>query len=140
MAQAMPMPMRPPAMQGTPVPAGMVSQQGPPAMQIPINPAMQTLLDSLPHHPVPFQLATVPVANSTPPQTNTIALCPAHKQPVCETCGVDFTGLNYMHQFLRMAPPEAIPPPPNVQPPPQRAEMIKNMKEQGNVGILRFWI
>lgn len=40
-----------------------------------------------------------------------------------------------MHQFLRTAPAEAIPPPPQVQPPPQRAEAIKNAKEQGNVGL-----
>ena len=102
-------------------------------MQIPVNPAMQSLLDSLPHHPVPFMLANVTVPNSHPPQSNIIAICPAHKQSMCAECGVDFNGLNYMHQFLKNAPDEAIPPPPNVQPPAQRAEMIKNMKEQGNV-------
>ncbi|ORX34371.1 hypothetical protein BD324DRAFT_583396 [Kockovaella imperatae] len=107
---------------------------GPP-MQIPVNPAMQTLLDSLPHHPVPIFLANVQIPNSQPPQINTIAVCPEHKQSICEACGVDFNGLNYMHQFLRGAPDEAIPPPPNVQPPPQRAEMIKNMKEQGNTAF-----
>ena len=94
---------------------------------------MQALLDSLPHNPISFALQTAILPNTNPPQTNTVVVCPAHKQSYCEICGVDFNALNYMHQFLRTAPPEAIPPPPNVQPPPQRAEMIRTMKEAGNV-------
>ena len=134
---ATPMPMRPP--QGMPIPPGAVPQGaippgiGPPPMQISANPALQSLLDSLPHNPVPFTFISTPVPGSNPPGVNLVAVCPAHKQSLCEICGADFNGLNYMHQFLRTAPPEAIPPPPNVQPPPQRAEMIKNAKEQGNV-------
>ena len=94
---------------------------------------MQSLLDSLPHHPVDFELANVPIQGTNPPQINTVAVCPAHKQAMCETCGVDFMGLNHLNLYMRMAPDEAIPPPPNVQPAPQRAEIIKNLKEQGNV-------
>lgn len=114
------------------IPAGM-QPGGPPPMQVPINPALQSLLDSLPHTETPFTLITAPIPNTQPPQTNTMVVCPAHKQSICEACGVNFNDLNYMHQFLRSAPAEAIPPPPNVQPPPQRAEMIKAAKEQGNV-------
>lgn len=106
----------------------------PPPMQVPVNPALQALLDSLPHADTPFKLLNVTMPNTNPPQANTIAVCPSHDKSACEECKVDFNNLNYMHQFLRSAPPEAIPPPPNVQPPPQRAEMVKNAKEQGNVG------
>jgi hypothetical protein len=102
-------------------------------MQIPVNPALTALLDSLPHSPTPFALQTVPVPGTNPPQTNTVVVCPSHKQSYCETCGVDYNALNFMHQFLRAAPTDAIPPPPNVAPPPQRAEQIKAAKEAGNV-------
>jgi translocation protein SEC72 len=102
-------------------------------MQVPVNPALTALLDSLPHNPTPFALQTVPVPGSNPPQTNTVVVCPAHKQSYCETCGVDYNALNFMHQFLRAAPTDAIPPPPNVAPPPQRAEQIRAAKEAGNV-------
>lgn len=108
---------------------------GPPP-QINVNPALQSLLDSLPHVDKPFTLLNVPLPNTQPPQINTVVVCPTHKAAVCEICDVNFNDLNYMHQFLRSAPAEAIPPPPNVPPPPQRAEMIKNAKEQGNVCYL----
>ncbi|KAK4689780.1 translocation protein SEC72, partial [Tremellales sp. Uapishka_1] len=110
---------------------------GPPPQlaQIPVNPVLQELLDSLPHTSVPFLLATAPIANAQPPQSNTVVLCPVHKQSQCEQCGVDFNSLNYMHQFLRTAPSEAVPPPPNVQPPPQRADQIKTAKEAGNTAF-----
>ncbi|WVR04417.1 hypothetical protein IAU60_001419 [Kwoniella sp. DSM 27419] len=109
---------------------------GPPA-QIPVNPALQALLDSIPHQDVPFALQSVPLPTppGAPPQTGLVVVCPQHKNSACAECGVDFNGLNYMHQFLRTAPAEAIPPPPNVQPPPQRAEAIKAMKEQGNTAF-----
>lgn len=126
---------RPPQPGMSPAP-GMGPQPGMgggPPPQIPVNPALQSLLDSLPHTDTPFTLVTAPIPNSNPPQTNTMVVCPTHKAAVCEACGVNFNDLNYMHQFLRTAPPEAIPPPPNVPAPPQRAEMIKNAKEQGNV-------
>jgi len=112
---------------------GMPTGMQPPPLQIPVNPGLQTLLDSLPHNPIPFALQNATIPNINPPRTNTIVTCPAHKASYCEACGVDFNALNYMHQFLRTAPAEAIPPPPNVQPPPQRAEVIKNAKEAGNV-------
>ena len=127
MAQPSPMPVPP---QG--IPAGMQ----PPPMQIPLNPALQTLLDSLPHNPIPFNIQSLPIPNTNPPQINTLVTCPTHKSSYCDQCGVDFNALNYMHQFLRSAPPDAIPPPPNVQPPPQRAEMIKSAKEAGNVSLM----
>ena len=105
-----------------------------PQMQpLQINPALQELLDSLPHNSIPFILNEQSIPNSQPPQNNITITCPLHKLSYCESCGVDFNGLNYMHQFLRMAPAEAIPPPPNMAPPPQRAESIKQAKEAGNV-------
>lgn len=146
MAIPMPMPGMPgmsvppnvrPLPQGTQPPLG--AQGLPPGMpppgtmQIRVDPAMQQLLDSIPYTDVPFHLQQQPVPNTTPPQINTLVLCPMHKQSACEQCGVDFNGINYLHQFLRMAPSDAIPPPPQVQPLPQRAEQIKMMKEQGNV-------
>ncbi|WVQ68967.1 uncharacterized protein L199_007177 [Kwoniella botswanensis] len=121
-------------------PAGMpgpgMGPGGPPG-GIPVNPALLTLLDSLPHKDIPFALQTIqlPTPPNVPPQQGIVVTCPEHKQSSCEECNVDFNALNYMHQFLRSAPPEAIPPPPNVQPPPQRAEMIKNLKEQGNTAF-----
>lgn len=106
---------------------------GPPPMNIQIDERMQLLLDSLPTRNVPFALVDVPLPGSQPPQTQQMVVCAEHKAPVCETCAVNFTPLNYMHQFMRSAPPEAIPPPPQVQPPPHRAEAIKQAKEAGNV-------
>ncbi|GFZ49154.1 hypothetical protein JCM24511_06904 [Saitozyma sp. JCM 24511] len=108
---------------------------GGPPMQVPVNPALTALLDSLPHNPTPFALQTAPVPGTNPPQTNTVVVCPTHKQSYCETCGVDYNALNFMHQFLRAAPTDAIPPPPNVAPPPQRAEQIKAAKEAGNAAF-----
>ncbi|KAL1409775.1 hypothetical protein Q8F55_003772 [Vanrija albida] len=108
---------------------------GGPPMDIQVDPAMQLLLDSLPHTPKPFALAEMPIPNTQPPITQVMVVCLEHKSPACEQCNVNFTGLNYMHQFLRAAPPEAIPPPPNVQPPPQRAEQIKAAKEAGNTAF-----
>jgi translocation protein SEC72 len=109
----------------------------------PANPALTALLDSLPTNSTPFALVDMPLppGAAPPPQpgqpavapTQQIITCAAHKQVACEACGVNFGPLNYMHQFMRGAPPEAIPPPPNMQVPPQRAEMVKNAKEQGNV-------
>ncbi|WWC67668.1 uncharacterized protein I206_101579 [Kwoniella pini CBS 10737] len=117
-----------------PPPGGM---SGHPPPQIPINPELLSLLDSIPHQDVPFALQSIPIPTppNVPPQTGIVVTCQEHKSSLCEECGVDFNALNYMHQFLRTAPPEAIPPPPNVQPPPQRAEMIKNLKEQGNTAF-----
>ena len=108
---------------------------GPPQMNIQIDERMQLLLDSLPTRNVPFTLVDVPLPGSQPPQTQQMVVCAEHKAPVCETCSVNFTPLNYMHQFMRSAPPEAIPPPPQVQPPPHRAEAIKQAKEAGNVRL-----
>ncbi|CAD6566132.1 MAG: hypothetical protein TREMPRED_002199 [Tremellales sp. Tagirdzhanova-0007] len=126
-AQGLPVGTQPPQA----LPPGMQSAP----MQIPINPALQTLLDSLPHNPVPFALQNITLPGTNPPQTNTVVLCPQHSASCCESCNVDFNSLNFMHQFLRTAPAEAIPPPPNVQPAPQRAEMIKTAKEAGNTAF-----
>ncbi|OCF37583.1 translocation protein SEC72 [Kwoniella heveanensis BCC8398] len=122
--------------QGMPMPMG-GGPGGPGPAQIAVNPALQTLLDSIPHTDVPFALQTVPLPTppNVPPQTGVVVTCPQHKNSACEECGVDFNALNYLHQFLRAAPKEAIPPPPNVQPPPQRAEAIKQLKEQGNTAF-----
>lgn len=108
---------------------------GPPPMSIQIDERMQMLLDSLPTRMVPYAFVDVPLPGSQPPQTQQMVVCAEHKAPVCEPCGVNFTSLNYMHQFMRTSPPEAIPPPPQVQPPPQRAEAIKQAKEAGNVSF-----
>ncbi|KAI9635493.1 uncharacterized protein MKK02DRAFT_44183 [Dioszegia hungarica] len=107
-------------------------QPGPPP-SIPANPALTALLDSLPSTQLPFAVAEVPIPGSNPPQTQQIVICPAHQKVVCPECGVDYNALNFMQQFMRAAPTDAIPPPPNMAPPPQRAEMIKNAKEQGNL-------
>ena len=116
----------------------------PQPMMPPPNPALQTLLDSLPSRTLPFTFHTIapppnapPGPNGQPQPAQQILVCPAHKTSYCETCGVDYNGINYLHQFLRNAPVEAIPPPPNVAPPPQRAEAVKNLKEQGNVSRRR---
>lgn len=124
----------PPGAHGHPHPHPHPQMGGPPPMQIPVNPAMTALLDALPHESKPLMIVEATIPGTNPPVQNTIVVCPAHKQSYCEACGVDFNSLNYTHQFMRGAPPEAIPPPPNVPAPPQRAEQIKNAKEQGNVG------
>lgn len=99
----------------------------------PPNPALQALLDAIPHTAVPFTIQEGTINGSNPPQKTTIVLCDAHKQIVCQTCGTNFQSINYMFNFLRNAPVEAIPPPPNAPVPPQRAEAIKQAKEAGNV-------
>lgn len=118
-------------------------QIGGPQPMIPSNPALTALLDSLPSTSLPLAIIEIPIPNSQPPQVAHMVVCPAHKQAACVECGVDYSALNFMHQYLHTAPPEAIPPPPNMQPAPQRAEMIKSAKEQGNVSpsVLRFgWL
>ncbi len=105
----------------------------PPPMHVQVDPAMQALLDSIPTRTVPYAFVDVAIPNTQPPQVQNMAVCAEHKAPVCDVCDVNFTPLNYMQQFMKNAPPEAVPPPPNVQPPPQRAEQIKQVKEAGNV-------
>lgn len=102
-------------------------------MHVQVDPAMQALLDSLPTRTVPFAFVDVAIPNTQPPQVQNMAVCAEHKQPVCDVCDVNFTPLNYMQQFMKNAPPEAVPPPPNVAPPPGRADQIKGVKEAGNV-------
>jgi translocation protein SEC72 len=106
-----------------------------------VNPALTALLDSIPTNTLPFALVSVPLPlppnaqlppGATPP-TQQLVVCPTHKNVICEACGVDFGGLNYMQQFLKDAPAEAVPPPPNMQPPQGRADAIKNAKDAGNV-------
>lgn len=99
----------------------------------PPNPALQALLDAIPHTPVPFTIQDGPIPGTNPPQMTTMILCEAHKQVICQTCGVHFGSINYMFNFLKGAPAEAIPPPPNAPTQPQRAEAIKQAKEAGNV-------
>ena len=114
---------------------------------MPINPALTALLDSIPTNTLPFALVSVPLPippnatlppGATPP-TQTLVVCPTHKNVICEQCGVDYGGLNYMQQFLKDAPTEAVPPPPNMQPPQGRADAIKNAKDAGNVSVLGLW-
>lgn len=104
-------------------------------MQVQVDPKMQALLDAQPVNTVEFALVEVPVPNTQPPQTQQMVVCVGHKNPICEECDVNFAPLNYMQQFMRSAPPEAIPPPPSVAPAPGRAEAIKGVKDQGNVSI-----
>ena len=108
-----------------------------------VNPALTALLDSIPTNTLPFALVSVPLPlppnaqlppGATPP-TQQLVVCPAHKNVICEACGVDYGGLNYMQQFLKDAPAEAVPPPPNMQPPQGRADAIKNAKDAGNVSL-----
>jgi hypothetical protein len=109
-------------------PPGMMMPPSPPP-----NPALQALLDAIPHTPVPFTIQDGPIPGTNPPQMTTMILCEAHKQVICQTCGVHFGSINYMFNFLKGAPAEAIPPPPNAPTQPQRAEAIKQAKEAGNV-------
>lgn len=102
-------------------------------MTIEVDPAMQALLDSLPARTVPYAFVDIAIPGTQPPQVQNMVVCAEHKNPVCDQCDVNFTPLNYMQQFMKNAPPEAVPPPPNVAPPPQRAEQIKQVKEAGNV-------
>lgn len=121
---------------------GHAHNEGPPPampMHVQIDPQMQALLDAQPVNTVAFALVEVQVPNTQPPQTQEMVVCAEHKNPVCPECDVNFSALNYMQQFMKNAPPEAIPPPPNVQPPPQRAESIKSIKDQGNVGVGVLW-
>lgn len=104
-------------------------------MNIQIDERMQLILDSIPTKILPFTLIDRPIPGSEPPASQQMVVCIEHKVPSCSTCHVNFTPLNYMHQFMRSAPPEAIPPPPQVQPPPHRAEAIKQAKEAGNVSL-----
>lgn len=67
-----------------------------------------------------------------------LVVCSLHDQQKCDQCAVDFAPVNFLHQFLRFAPAEAIPPPPNVAPPPQRAQAVTNLKEAGNVRSFPF--
>jgi translocation protein SEC72 len=111
------------------------SEIGGPQPIIPTNPALTALLDSLPSTNLPFIIAEVPIPNSQPPQSASLVVCPPHKRQTCPECGVNFAPLNHMHQYLREAPPEAIPPPPNMPPQPQRAAQIKAAKDHGNVSV-----
>jgi translocation protein SEC72 len=99
----------------------------------PPNPALQAILDAIPHINVPFSIQEGTIPNTNPPQTTTMVTCDAHKQVICKICDIHFGPINYMFNFLKGAPAEAIPPPPNAPTQPQRAEAIKQAKEAGNV-------
>jgi translocation protein SEC72 len=81
----------------------------------------------LPSALIPFALAT-----SGSPDNHAALLCPEHKIEKCSACDVDFSAVNYLQRFLRLAPADAVPPPPN-NVHPQRAEQVRQAKEQGNV-------
>ncbi|OXM79594.1 translocation protein SEC72 [Cryptococcus neoformans Bt63] len=108
----------------------------PPPGVAPLSPAHLSLLDALPHTHVPHALKTVTVPANAPPdiagKSFALVVCSLHDQQKCDQCAVDFAPVNFLHQFLRFAPAEAIPPPPNVAPPPQRAQAVTNLKEAGN--------
>ncbi|ODN75402.1 hypothetical protein L202_06559 [Cryptococcus amylolentus CBS 6039] len=117
-------------------PPGMQPQQ---QQQSPLSPAHLEVLDSIPHTDVPHTLKMNAIPPNGPPdlagKTFPVMLCKVHEQMKCDSCGVDFTGVNFIHQFLRFAPVEAIPPPPNVKPQPQRAQMVMALKDQGNAAF-----
>lgn len=114
--------------------------QGAAPPSIPLSAAQLSLLDSIPHAHIPHTLKTVTIAPNAPPdianKSFVLVVCKLHDQQKCDQCRVDFTPVNYLHQFLRFAPAEAIPPPPNVAPPPQRAQAVTNLKDAGNVCIV----
>lgn len=114
--------------------------QGAAPPSIPLSAAQLSLLDSIPHAHIPHTLKTVTIAPNAPPdianKSFVLVVCKLHDQQKCDQCRVDFTPVNYLHQFLRFAPAEAIPPPPNVGPPPQRAQAVTNLKDAGNVCIV----
>ncbi|WVO19230.1 uncharacterized protein IAS62_000509 [Cryptococcus decagattii] len=113
-----------------------VPPQGAAPASIPLSAAQLSLLDSIPHAHIPHTLKTVTIAPNAPPdianKSFVLVVCKLHDQQKCDQCRVDFTPVNYLHQFLRFAPAEAIPPPPNVAPPPQRAQAVTNLKDAGN--------
>jgi translocation protein SEC72 len=117
-----------PGQPGIRPPPGMMMGPSPPP-----NPALQAILDAIPHINVPFSIQEGTIPNSNPPQTTTMVTCDAHKQVICKICDIHFGPINYMFNFLKGAPAEAIPPPPNAPTQPQRAEAIKQAKEAGNV-------
>ena len=117
-----------PGQPGVRPPPGMMMGPSPPP-----NPALQAILDAIPHVNVPFSIQEGTIPNTNPPQTTTMVTCDAHKQVICKICDVHFGPINYMFNFLKGAPAEAIPPPPNAPTQPQRAEAIKQAKEAGNV-------
>ena len=118
-----------PGQPGIRPPPGMMMGPSPPP-----NTALQAILDAIPHINVPFSIQEGTIPNSNPPQTTTMVTCDAHKQVICKICDIHFGPINYMFNFLKGAPAEAIPPPPNAPTQPQRAEAIKQAKEAGNVG------
>lgn len=111
------------------------------APPVPLSAAHLSLLDALPHSHVAHALKTVAVPANAPPdiagKSFALVVCSLHDQQKCDQCAVDFSPVNFLHQFLRFAPAEAIPPPPNVAPPPQRAQAVTNLKEAGNVRVPR---
>ncbi|WVQ76807.1 hypothetical protein IAR50_006481 [Cryptococcus sp. DSM 104548] len=117
-------------------PPGMMPRQ---PQQPPLSPAHLEVLDSIPHTDVPHNLKMSTIPPNGPPElagkSFALMLCKAHDQMRCDTCGVDFGNVNFLHQFLRFAPVEAIPPPPNVKPQPQRAQMVMALKDQGNAAF-----
>lgn len=117
-----------PGQPGIRPPPGMMMGPSPPP-----NPALQAILDAIPHINVPFSIQEGTIPNTNPPQTTTMVTCDAHKQVICKICDIHFGPINYMFNFLKGAPAEAIPPPPNAPTQPQRAEAIKQAKEAGNV-------
>ena len=117
-----------PGQPGVRPPPGMMMGPSPPP-----NPALQAILDAIPHVNVPFSIQEGTIPNTNPPQQTTMVTCDAHKMVICKTCDVHFGPINYMFNFLKGAPAEAIPPPPNAPTQPQRAEAIKQAKEAGNV-------
>nr|ODO01031.1 translocation protein SEC72 [Cryptococcus depauperatus CBS 7855] len=101
----------------------------------PLSPTHLSILDSIPYTHVPHTLKQVPPPPNAPPEVAAktfILVCKPHDKSPCEQCHVDFTLLNYLFQFLKMAPSDAVPPPPNVMPPPQKAQNVTNLKDSGN--------
>lgn len=99
--------------------------------------ASAAILDALPVNNVPFALRQPQGQPPRPPGVPApmpALVCEEHGQVICERCDVDFREINYLGVFMPMLAPGAVPPPPQVQFGKQ-AEMIKAMRDEGNVSL-----
>ncbi len=121
-----------PPMQAGQLPPQMAQQM----LQPPMPPATAALLDSLPFAPVPYAWLKAPPRPEGAPPAHDLLVCAEHNTDVCRVCDVDFSMVNISNLYMPMLAPGMTPPPPNVQYPKQ-AEVIKDLRERGNVGDWR---
>jgi hypothetical protein len=108
------------------------TQGGPPPQQAPMPPATAALLDALPFTPVPYALRDPPPRPPNAPPGLPLLVCKEHGIDLCKQCGVNFGPINISNLYMPMLARGMVPPPPNV-PYPNQAEIIKDLREKGNV-------